>query len=142
MADLKVTQVRSAIGAKPKQRGTLRALGFSRATILAAFEVEAIALSLIGFALGAVLSFLLSIALSRWLGGIAFGASTFTTNVVTLRLSLADLAGALGVTPSLVSHWEAGTRTPDHYIGDLARVLQWTPDQTRQVVAAIVGVRL
>jgi large subunit ribosomal protein L30 len=27
MAELKVTQVRSAIGIKPKQRGTLRALG-------------------------------------------------------------------------------------------------------------------
>jgi large subunit ribosomal protein L30 len=27
---LKVTQVRSAIGAKPKQRGTLRALGLKR----------------------------------------------------------------------------------------------------------------
>ena len=30
MADLKVTQVRSGIGAKPKQRGTLRALGLGR----------------------------------------------------------------------------------------------------------------
>jgi large subunit ribosomal protein L30 len=29
-AQLKVTQVRSAIGAKPKQRGTLRALGLGR----------------------------------------------------------------------------------------------------------------
>ncbi len=27
MAQLKITQVRSAIGTKPKQRGTLRALG-------------------------------------------------------------------------------------------------------------------
>ncbi len=27
MAELKVTQVRSSIGTKPKQRGTLRALG-------------------------------------------------------------------------------------------------------------------
>jgi large subunit ribosomal protein L30 len=27
MADIKVTQIRSAIGIKPKQRGTLRALG-------------------------------------------------------------------------------------------------------------------
>jgi len=27
MADLKVTQTRSTIGAKPKQRGTMRALG-------------------------------------------------------------------------------------------------------------------
>jgi large subunit ribosomal protein L30 len=30
MADLKITQVRSAIGTKPKQRGTLRALGLGR----------------------------------------------------------------------------------------------------------------
>jgi large subunit ribosomal protein L30 len=30
MASIKVTQVRSAIGAKPKQRGTLRALGLGR----------------------------------------------------------------------------------------------------------------
>lgn len=30
MAELTVTQVRSAIGAKPKQRGTLRALGLGR----------------------------------------------------------------------------------------------------------------
>ena len=30
MADLKVTQIKSAIGTKPKQRGTLRALGLGR----------------------------------------------------------------------------------------------------------------
>jgi len=30
MTDLKVTQFKSAIGAKPKQRGTLRALGLGR----------------------------------------------------------------------------------------------------------------
>ena len=30
MADLKVVQIRSAIGSKPKQRGTLRALGLGR----------------------------------------------------------------------------------------------------------------
>ena len=30
MAALKVTQTRSAIGSKPKQRGTLRALGLRR----------------------------------------------------------------------------------------------------------------
>ena len=30
MAELTVTQVRSAIGAKPKARGTLRALGLGR----------------------------------------------------------------------------------------------------------------
>ena len=30
MAELRVTQVRSSIGCKPKQRGTLRALGLRR----------------------------------------------------------------------------------------------------------------
>lgn len=30
MAQLKVTQVRSGIGSKPKQKGTLRALGLGR----------------------------------------------------------------------------------------------------------------
>ena len=30
MAELKVTQVKSAIGSKPKHRGTLRALGLGR----------------------------------------------------------------------------------------------------------------
>ena len=30
MAELKVTQTRSGIGTKPKQRGTLRALGLGR----------------------------------------------------------------------------------------------------------------
>jgi len=30
MSELKVTQTRSAIGSKPKQRGTLRALGLGR----------------------------------------------------------------------------------------------------------------
>ena len=30
MAELTVTQIRSAIGGKPKQRGTLRALGLGR----------------------------------------------------------------------------------------------------------------
>jgi large subunit ribosomal protein L30 len=30
MATLRITQVRSTIGAKPKQRGTLRALGLRR----------------------------------------------------------------------------------------------------------------
>ena len=30
MADLRITQVRSTIGTKPKQRGTIRALGLGR----------------------------------------------------------------------------------------------------------------
>jgi len=30
MSDIRITQTRSAIGSKPKQRGTLRALGLGR----------------------------------------------------------------------------------------------------------------
>jgi large subunit ribosomal protein L30 len=30
MSELRITQIRSAIGSKPKQRGTLRALGLGR----------------------------------------------------------------------------------------------------------------
>jgi len=30
MSDIRVTQIRSAIGSKPKQRGTLRSLGLGR----------------------------------------------------------------------------------------------------------------
>lgn len=30
MADLNITQIRSTIGSKPKQRGTIRALGLGR----------------------------------------------------------------------------------------------------------------
>ena len=37
MAKVRITQVRSQIGQTEKHRGTLRALGFSRFAILAAF---------------------------------------------------------------------------------------------------------
>ncbi|MBU6284082.1 ABC transporter permease [bacterium] len=108
----------AAVQSRTAEIGTLRALGFSRGAILAAFEVEAVALSLLGFLLGAALSWLLSVALSHWLGGIAFGASTFTTNVVRLRLSLADLGGALllalavGVGGGLGPAWRAARLRP------------------------------
>lgn len=87
----------AAVQARTAEIGTLRALGFSRRSILVAFQVEAIVLALLGFLLGAVLSIALSLVLGWALGGIAFGADTFTTNVVTLRVSGSDLLGALGL---------------------------------------------
>ena len=107
----------AAVQARTTEIGTLRALGFSRGAILGAFEAEAIALSLLGFLLGAVLSVGLAWLLSRWLGGIAFGAATFTTNVVTLRVGLADLGGALllalavGIGGGLGPAWRAARLT-------------------------------
>ena len=49
----------------------------------------------IGFVLGALCSLALSACLRRLLGGIGFGAATFTVNVITLRVSAADLLFAL-----------------------------------------------
>jgi ABC-type lipoprotein release transport system permease subunit len=82
----------AAVQARTAEIGTLRALGFSRRTILGAFQMEAVALAVVGFAVGAVLVLALEVVLDRLLGGIAFGAATFTTNVIALRVSAADLA--------------------------------------------------
>jgi cell division protein FtsX len=107
-----------AVQARTTEIGTLRALGFSRGTILLAFEIEAVLLSLAGFAAGAALSWALAEALRLALGGIAFGASTFTTNVITLQLQAADLAGALvlalviGVAGGLGPAWKAARLRP------------------------------
>ena len=50
----------AAVQARTAEIGTLRALGFSRGSILWSFQVEAVALSGLGFALGAVLAVLLT----------------------------------------------------------------------------------
>jgi putative ABC transport system permease protein len=88
----------AAVAARTAEIGTLRALGFSRASILAAFEVEAVALAGLGFAAGAAIAFGLAAVIEHALGGIAFGARTFTTNVVALRVAPGDLVGALALT--------------------------------------------
>ncbi len=85
----------ASVQARTAEIGTLRALGFSRAAILAAFQVEAVALAGLGFAIGAAASYALSALLAAAVGGIAFGASTFTTNVIALRVDTSDLIGAL-----------------------------------------------
>jgi putative ABC transport system permease protein len=85
----------AAVQARTTEIGTLRALGFSRRSILTAFEVEAVALSAIGFVLGALCAVGLVQLIALWMGGIAFASATFTTNVITLRVGGADLAGAL-----------------------------------------------
>jgi putative ABC transport system permease protein len=108
----------AAVQARTAEIGTLRALGFSRRSILVSFQIEAIALSLLGFALGAVLATLLSVVLNWVLGGIAFGAATFTTNVITLRVSASDLIGALalalvvGILGGLGPAWRAARLRP------------------------------
>ena len=85
----------AAVQARTAEIGTLRALGFSRGAILASFQVEALALAAVGFVLGAACALGLSACLRLLLGGIGFGAATFTINVITLKVSAWDLAAAL-----------------------------------------------
>jgi ABC-type antimicrobial peptide transport system permease subunit len=49
-------------------------------------------LSALGFALGAALAVLFARLIALLLGGVAFGARTFTTSVVTLDVAANDLA--------------------------------------------------
>jgi ABC-type lipoprotein release transport system permease subunit len=81
----------AAVEARTAEIGTLRALGFSRASIVTAFVVESLLLAAAGFAVGAAIAWALGVALSALLGGIAFGAATFTTNVIQLRVTATDL---------------------------------------------------
>ncbi len=108
----------AAVQSRTAEIGTLRALGFTRGSILAAFQIEALALALGGFAAGAALSVGLSALVRRWLGGIAFSAATFTTNVVSLRIGAGDLAVAgtlavvIGFLGGLGPAWRAGNLRP------------------------------
>lgn len=108
----------ASVQARTAEIGTLRALGFSRTAILTAFQIEAVALSGVGFALGAGCTIALAAVLRTAMGGVAFGAATFTTNVVTLRISGQDLMSALvlavliGVVGGFGPAWRAARMRP------------------------------
>lgn len=84
----------AAVQSRRAEIGTLRALGFSRASILLSFLIESLAIAFGGFVIGAVLAAALGRLVSWLLGGIAFGAATFTTSVIQLRVGPGDLVSA------------------------------------------------
>jgi putative ABC transport system permease protein len=108
----------AAVQARVAEIGTLRALGFSRRAILSAFEIEALALSAAGFLVGAGCAVGLSVLIGWFLGGVAFAAATFTTNVITLSVGPRDLLAALilatviGVCGGLAPAWRAARLRP------------------------------
>jgi putative ABC transport system permease protein len=108
----------AAVQARTAEIGTLRALGFSRRTILSAFEVEAVLLSALGFLIGSGCALVLSALIRSLLGGVAFGAATFTTNVITLRVSASDLGAAfilslaIGICSGAGPAWRAARLRP------------------------------
>jgi putative ABC transport system permease protein len=107
----------AAVQSRRAEIGTLRALGFSRTAIVVSFLIESLAIAFGGFAVGAGLAALLGRLVSYWLGGIAFGAATFTTNVIQLRVGASDLVTALalalviGLAGGLASHVLAVARS-------------------------------
>ena len=85
----------AAVQARTAEIGTLRALGFSRRSIVQAFLLESLLITAAGFLVGSTLAWILGGVLSRALGGVGFAASTFTTSVIQLRVGLFDLSMAL-----------------------------------------------
>lgn len=82
----------AAVTHRTAEIGTLRALGFSRATILASFVTESICLALFGYIGGSVLGAGMIFLVNTLINGIAFNLASFSTAVVTLRLSPTILA--------------------------------------------------
>ena len=90
----------AAVSNRTREIGTLRALGFSRGSILLSFLIEAVLLALIGGAVGC--------ALGSWVNGISTGSANFTTfsevtynfritfPLVVTALALSGFLGVLG----------------------------------------------
>ncbi len=108
----------AAVQARIAEIGTLRALGFSRGTVLQAFLIESVGLAALGLVVGVAIAVPLATLVSQALGGIAFGLSTFSTSVITLRVSpfdvavAAGLALAIGVGGGLAPAWHAANLRP------------------------------
>ena len=77
----------ASVQARTAEIGTLRALGFSKRSILVAFLIESVALALLSVAFGAWLSIVLAVVVNAGLGVISLGAQTFSANVITWRVS-------------------------------------------------------
>lgn len=108
----------AAVQARTAEIGTLRALGFSRRSILFSFQVEAVFLALIGFALGAVGAFAAAEVLRWTLGGVAVAAETFTTSVVHVSVDGGNLVAAfvlslaIGMAAGFGPAWRASRLPP------------------------------
>jgi putative ABC transport system permease protein len=108
----------AAVQARIAEIGTLRALGFSRGSVLQAFLIESVALAALGLAVGVAIAVPLALGVSHALGGIGFGISTFSTSVIMLRVGAFDiaiaalLALAIGVGGGLAPAWRAAQLRP------------------------------
>jgi putative ABC transport system permease protein len=95
------------VSARSHEIGTLRALGFRRRTILAAFLIEAVLLGLLAGAVGAVLSLPLNGLTAATMNGLTFSEITFslrtTPDILGWGILLAVLTGLIGGFPAAFS---------------------------------------
>jgi ABC-type lipoprotein release transport system permease subunit len=98
----------AAVAHRTAEIGTLRALGFSRRSILSSFVVESLLIALVGGTIGLAAGGLAVLAVNHLTGGVAFGLITFSTASVALRVSpeilttAALLALAMGLFGGLI----------------------------------------
>jgi putative ABC transport system permease protein len=85
----------AAVASRTAEIGTLRAIGFPPRAILVSFTAEALLIAAIGYAIGVALGVAAVAVVNATVQGVAFSMPTFTTAVVSLRLSPAIVAAAL-----------------------------------------------
>ncbi|MBI3246110.1 MAG: ABC transporter permease [Deltaproteobacteria bacterium] len=87
----------AAVTHRTAEIGALRAIGFSRRSILVSFITESVCLSLLGYIGGVALGIGTVFAINRLMQGLAFQLPSFSTVVVSLRVSPTSLLIAFGL---------------------------------------------
>lgn len=87
----------AAVTHRTAEIGALRAIGFSRRSILVSFITESVCLSLFGYIGGVALGMGTVFAINRLMQGLAFQLPSFSTVVVSLRVSPTSLLVAFGL---------------------------------------------
>jgi ABC-type lipoprotein release transport system permease subunit len=87
----------AAVTYRTAEIGTLRALGFSRRAVLTSFVSESVCLALLGYVSGVLLGIGAVAAVNNFMRGVALQLPSFSTAVVTLRLSPPILLFTLGL---------------------------------------------
>jgi ABC-type antimicrobial peptide transport system permease subunit len=87
----------TAVTQRTAEIGVLRAMGFSRRAVLVSFVAESVCLSLLGYIGGVALGIGALVLINAMMHGVAFQLPSFSTVVVSLRLSLLSLVIAFGL---------------------------------------------
>lgn len=91
----------AAVKSRTTEIGTLRALGFSRRSILASFVAESLAIAAGGFAVGIALAIGATIGITLALRGVAVSLMTFSTAAIALRISSVEVIATLALSLAL-----------------------------------------